>query len=316
MSKASIITVAGLLLLVGSNGRAGADGVIAVENLSSATVPETILNLSCVFPGAQIILGAVGPDSVLTAGRSSPVLGDECVAALQYTGTEFGPACAARTSRLSTPLDPPIIVITWTGDSDETALCSISFGGPSVPTGLTATTLGSAHIFLSWGGGGGAVSGYDVYRSSGGGAFARVGSTGTFTTAFDDLNLAADTTYTYQVTAALGSFESAPSNQASATTLAASGAPVAPGPLTVAAADDNSGAKVQLSWFDNSSNETSFQVERAAGSGGFSELVVLPSNTSSYLDRAVSFGTLYTYQVRACNSSGCSAYSYPGSARP
>jgi len=249
-----ILVVAGLSLGAGQSRIASAGGTVAVENQSSVTVPQTNLNLSCFFPTNPVVLGSVDPGQVDIGTRTDPVLVDQCIAALQYANNTYGPTCSVSTHSQPSPQDPPLIVITWSGYSADTLACGISFSGPGAPTGLTATTLGSAHLGLSWNSSGAEASSYNVYRSSGGGAFTKVGSTGGSTVTYDDLNLAAGTTYSYQVTAALGSFESPASSTASATTLTASGAPVAPGPLTVAAADDNSGAQVQLSWFDNSSD--------------------------------------------------------------
>jgi hypothetical protein len=61
-----------------------------------------------------------------------------------------------------------------------------------------------------------------------------------------------------------------------------------------------------VDWFDNSSDEASFRVERQVGSGSFQEIAVLPADTVNQDN--VSAGHTYTYRVRACNAAGCSAY--------
>ena len=91
---------------------------------------------------------------------------------------------------------------------------------PSAPTGLTATVGGSTRISLAWSN----VSnetGYRIERSSGGGAFAQVGTTGVNVVTFTDTSLSAGTAYTYRVKAINAGGDSAPSNTAQATTLPA-----------------------------------------------------------------------------------------------
>ena len=82
--------------------------------------------------------------------------------------------------------------------------------------------------------------------------------------------------------------------------------PNAPSNLTATATGVG---QVQLSWNDNSSNESSFEVERRTGSGGFSQIGSTGSNVRSFTDNTVASGTSYTYQVSARNSAGSSAAS-------
>ena len=67
-----------------------------------------------------------------------------------------------------------------------------------------------------------------------------------------------------------------------------------------------SGDKIQLTWKDESTNETGFEVYRSTQSGGPYNLVAsLPSNTQSYVDSSGIVGrTTYYYQLKAVNTSG------------
>jgi len=86
-------------------------------------------------------------------------------------------------------------------------------------------------------------------------------------------------------------------------------APAAPSGLSAVAL---SGSSIELSWLDNSGNETSFNIER---SGGGSTLVTsVGANVTSYTDTNLSPDTTYTYRVNAENSGGSSAWSDPASA--
>jgi hypothetical protein len=64
----------------------------------------------------------------------------------------------------------------------------------------------------------------------------------------------------------------------------------------------------ELKWQDNSSDETSFIVQRSlqASGGGWTDVVTLQANTTSYRDDAVTRGLLYYYRIAACNAAGCS----------
>lgn len=69
-------------------------------------------------------------------------------------------------------------------------------------------------------------------------------------------------------------------------------------------------AKVTLNWTDNSSNETSFVIERSLSeNGGFAQLVSVPAGSTSFVDGAVNRKTAYYYRVAAVNANGTSSYS-------
>lgn len=70
-------------------------------------------------------------------------------------------------------------------------------------------------------------------------------------------------------------------------------------------------ASLNLSFTDNATNETGFDVERCQGSGcsGFAKVAGLGVNVTTYVDTLLLEGTVYCYRVRAVNSGGASAYS-------
>lgn len=71
-----------------------------------------------------------------------------------------------------------------------------------------------------------------------------------------------------------------------------------------------SAAQIQLQWADNSSNETSFEIERSmTGSGGpFVLHATVGADVTTYLDQSLAPSSEYCYRVRATNSSGPSGY--------
>jgi hypothetical protein len=92
----------------------------------------------------------------------------------------------------------------------------------------------------------------------------------------------------------------------SGTAALAQTAPVAPTGLTATAL---SGSLIQLSWTDNSDNETGFGVWRKDGAGSWVQIAVAPANATSYVDRHLSPSTTYDYRVRAHNNAGASIWS-------
>ena len=83
--------------------------------------------------------------------------------------------------------------------------------------------------------------------------------------------------------------------------------PAAPLNLTATAA---SSTRLNLSWTDNSNNETGFKIERATSSTGtWTQIATTATNVATYNNTGLTANTTYYYRVRANNSSGNSAYS-------
>lgn len=66
---------------------------------------------------------------------------------------------------------------------------------------------------------------------------------------------------------------------------------------------------INLSWNDNSDNESEFSLERRMTGGTFSVVNTINKNTTSAFDATVQGGTTYDYRIRAVNPAGASAYS-------
>jgi len=82
--------------------------------------------------------------------------------------------------------------------------------------------------------------------------------------------------------------------------------PSAPSSLTANAISDT---QVNLSWKDNSSNESRFEIQRKKAGGTFSTIASVGGDVTSYKDKNVSGEITYYYQVRAYNAGGNSTFS-------
>ncbi len=78
--------------------------------------------------------------------------------------------------------------------------------------------------------------------------------------------------------------------------------PTAPSNLTATAI---SASQVNLTWSDNSSNETQFKIERKVGStGSYAQIAAVAANSTSYSDAGRASNTTYCYRVSAYNANG------------
>ncbi|MFH1262481.1 MAG: GLUG motif-containing protein [Pseudomonadota bacterium] len=119
-----------------------------------------------------------------------------------------------------------------------------------------------------------------------------------------DRNLAPGTTYTYRINA-IDANGNTYSDYFSGSTLLASGSPNAPAYLTGTSVP--SPLAIDLTWVDQSSNETNFLIERSVDQGTFALLIPAPglaANIVSYRDTAISYNHTYSYRVYAKNAAG------------
>jgi len=178
---------------------------------------------------------------------------------------------------------------------------------PSAPSNLSATAVSSSQINLVWADNSSNESGFRLQRATDSGFTQNLVTTnlGPNTTSAQATGLAANTTYYFRVRAVNGTALSAYTATASATTQAA--VPAAPsGPTAVAV----SASQINLSWTDNASNETGFQLQRATDAGFTQNLVTtsLGPNTTSAQATGLTASTTYYFRVRAVNGAASSAY--------
>ena len=86
--------------------------------------------------------------------------------------------------------------------------------------------------------------------------------------------------------------------------------PSPPAAPTLLAATPTAGLEIDLSWTDNSTNETSFKIERSPdGSTGWNQIGITGADVTTFSNGGLDPATQYCYRVRASNSAGDSDYS-------
>lgn len=71
----------------------------------------------------------------------------------------------------------------------------------------------------------------------------------------------------------------------------------------------NNPYNMNINWTDNAINETRYEVRYVSGRP--TNIATLPANTTSWTLPNVGPHTSYSFEVRACNNAGCSAFSSP-----
>ena len=207
----------------------------------------------------------------------------------------------------SAPASPPIpasVTVTAVANADptKTASATVSITQPpaslpSVPGGLTASSIATGSVALTWNAStdpAGSIAGYDVYRNG-----VRIAII-TGATTYVDTPLTASTSYSYQVAA----FDSATVPNVSAlspalvvTTLADTQAPTIPAGLSAAGITL---ASVTLSW----GASTDLPTPGGTGVGGYNVYrngvkIATVASVTSYTDSGLTASSSYSYQVAA-----------------
>lgn len=185
---------------------------------------------------------------------------------------------------------------------------------PSAPSGLTATAVSSSEVDLTWTDNAATETEFRIHRATTAGftpsVSNRVATVAANTVSYRDGSLTASTTYYYKVVAA-NTTGSATSNEASVTTQAPP--PQPPAGATSLLATAASTSQIDLTWRDNSSNESGFKIERApdnnGAAGAYIEIAGVSANVISYSNTGLNAGTKYWYRVRAYNADGNAEYS-------
>jgi hypothetical protein len=181
----------------------------------------------------------------------------------------------------------------------------ITYTPLTAPSSLSAGSTTASTTKLTWSDNSSNETGFNVERSSDGISFTGIASTSANTVSYTDTGLTASTTYYYRVHAFNSGGYSAYTNTATTTTLDT--VPSAPSGLS--ASSSQTLPQIALSWTDNSSNETAFEVQRSTNGVNFSHIATTSVNATSFTNTGLNSLTTYTYKVRAYGSAGYSGFS-------
>ena len=172
---------------------------------------------------------------------------------------------------------------------------------PTAPTDLAALASSSTAIGLTWADNSSDEESFEVWRSTTGatGTYSLLTTVAANTIATEDTGLTPATEYCYQVRA-MGALDAPPSTF-TASGCATTAAPPPPGTPSDLVATATSITAIGLTWTDNSSDESGFEIWRSTdGAGGtFTLRTTTAADATSGSDTGLTAGTQYCYEVRA-----------------
>lgn len=165
------------------------------------------------------------------------------------------------------------------------------------PSNFETTNFNSHTIKLNWQDN----SKYETYtlierKTNSNNNYEQIGKVSTDITEYYDSTVAFNQTYSYRIRITDGNYYSNYSNIQTIKVIQVN----INSPSNLTAIKNIITNFVELSWNDNSNNETNFIIERKDSiNATFSRLAVLPKNTVNYVDQSVTNGYYYTYRVIA-----------------
>jgi len=171
---------------------------------------------------------------------------------------------------------------------------------PAAPLNLTASASAYNKINVHWTDNSSNETGFEIFRgASSGGSFIKIGTSAANTNTFADTTVFASTTYYYKIRS-IGQYgESIYVGPANATTPASPGAAAVPGNLV---AHNESSASIRLTWTNSDPSVSKFELYRSSPDNSFyTQVAVIPGNSTAFSDSNLSANTLYYYKLRAYN---------------
>jgi fibronectin type 3 domain-containing protein len=224
------------------------------------------------------------------------VTGTQCLQRFNHTGLQAGQSYSYRVRAYNSD-----------GNSaySNTVAATTMPLPPVPPTSVLAIAEQGPRVRLGWQDNSNNEVGFRIQRSNGLGGFVGIAVLGASVRTYLDNSPPPATQVQYRVLAYNAAANSDPALSNVITTLPAP--PAAPSNLQ---ASGISGSRVRLTWTRNSTNETGFSVERAAGTGtSFAALASVPPGSTSFEDANLHPLTTLSYRVRAGNAGGNSAWS-------
>nr|WP_295925271.1 fibronectin type III domain-containing protein [uncultured Dyadobacter sp.] len=177
---------------------------------------------------------------------------------------------------------------------------------PKAPATLDAVAVSPTQITLTWADASTDETGFELEQSTDGTKFTKLADLPANAVTYPNTLLTPATKYWYRIRSRNASGVSAYSNIATTTTLPLPTIPKAPSAL---AAVPVSVAQINLTWTDNATDETGFELEVSVDAVTFTKIADLGVNIASYQHTGLSPATRYWYRVLAKNAAGKSVYS-------
>ncbi|MCE7059973.1 fibronectin type III domain-containing protein [Dyadobacter sp. CY343] len=177
---------------------------------------------------------------------------------------------------------------------------------PKAPSNLTIVSVTTSSISLSWTDNALDETGFELETSTDGLKYAKIADLKLNSVSYVHDSLAAGKKFWYRVRSKNASGFSAYSNIVTATTLS----PITiPKPPTTLVATAISASQIALTWVDNATDETAFEIEQSTDGITFAEIDEVLKDIVIYQNVGLEPATKYWYRVAAKNSAGKSAYS-------
>ena len=180
----------------------------------------------------------------------------------------------------------------------------------TAPSNLSANAVSTSQVNLTWTDNSTGETGFQVQYSTNGINWTDAATTPGNTTSYQVTGLQSGTAYQFRVRATASGVTSNWTSAASATTQTPT-PPTAPDGLTATAV---SAFQINLSWSDNSNNETGFLVERSTDGSNWTQIGTTAANATTYQATNLAAETTYYFRVRGTNAGLNSAYTSTASA--
>ncbi len=217
----------------------------------------------------------------------------------------------ARTFRLASPAQYSYYRISVTANNGNTSIMgqitewqiwAINPDIPLAPDALTAEAISKVEIKLKWNDNASDETGYQVERLSSEGVFVSVKELPANTITYTDNGLTPAKRYYYRVRGVGENGLTVHSNMATDSTWYDPNLPLPPINLQ---ATTLSNTAVNLTWQDNSTNETGFKIQRSKDGVVYSNVAAaLDADVESYEDSTLTLATHYYYRILAFNAAG------------